>query len=204
MFSGTMIFEDHIRQLAMASMDIFTENVQLDARKVQEKKRKALLLLFINATIDPATISAMFFGTMLFEDHIRQLAMASMDIFTENVQLDGTKVQEKRRVRASSNLCDYATMDTLYGSSHYPVLRNSFSTYPFRELTHALSSKVDLGSSLKRKCWDMPLYTFSSIVVFKEKATGSSLPSSSEQVVPLNPPVVNDTIRTPYKYKGSN
>ncbi|KAI4388538.1 hypothetical protein MLD38_000858 [Melastoma candidum] len=54
-----------------------------------------------DATIDPAAIFAMLFGSELFEEYIGQLAMASMaslDLFTEGEQIDTKKVQEKMRV----------------------------------------------------------------------------------------------------------
>lgn len=43
----------------------------------------------------------MLFGSELFEDYIGQLAMASMaslDIFSEEEQVDARKLQEKMRV----------------------------------------------------------------------------------------------------------
>lgn len=46
MLFGSELFEDYIGQLAMASMaslDIFTENEQFDAKKVQEKMRVHVL-----------------------------------------------------------------------------------------------------------------------------------------------------------------
>ncbi|KAL5206363.1 hypothetical protein ABZP36_034572 [Zizania latifolia] len=53
------------------------------------------------AIIDPAAIFAMLFGSELFEDYIGQLAMASMaslDIFSDEEQIDARKLQEKMRV----------------------------------------------------------------------------------------------------------
>lgn len=51
--------------------------------------------------IDPAAIFAMLFGSEIFEDYIGQLAMASMaslDIFSEDEEIDARKLQEKMRV----------------------------------------------------------------------------------------------------------
>lgn len=47
MLFGSELFEDYIGQLAMASMasmDIFAENEQFDAKKLQEKMRVKVLL----------------------------------------------------------------------------------------------------------------------------------------------------------------
>ena len=46
MLFGSELFEDYIGQLAMASMaslDIFTENEQFDAKKLQEQMRVKIL-----------------------------------------------------------------------------------------------------------------------------------------------------------------
>lgn len=56
MLFGSELFEEYIGQLAMASMaslDIFTEGEQIDARKLQEKMRVrfALFLLHLDISI---------------------------------------------------------------------------------------------------------------------------------------------------------
>lgn len=55
MLFGSELFEEYIGQLAMASMaslDIFTEGEQFDAKKVQEKMRVMIYCILYDSDLD--------------------------------------------------------------------------------------------------------------------------------------------------------
>lgn len=65
MLFGSELFEEYIGQLAMASMaslDIFTEGEQIDARKLQEKMKVWLTLFLLHLDI---SILGCLFGSLV-------------------------------------------------------------------------------------------------------------------------------------------
>lgn len=68
MLFGSELFEEYIGQLAMASMaslDIFTEGEQFDAKKVQEKMRVMIYSILYESDLDLQRICIFIYASCL-------------------------------------------------------------------------------------------------------------------------------------------
>lgn len=68
MLFGSELFEEYIGQLAMASMaslDIFTEGEQFDAKKVQEKMRVMIYCILFASDLDLRRIRVFIYASCL-------------------------------------------------------------------------------------------------------------------------------------------